>query len=93
MPKSFLEELADLLDLSCFSSFGLHDVVDPVACCHCECCHASPGHGVVLLVEVSVMVRAHCSVLMDALSRSVFPLDNCAEIVWLRISRGLHVRL
>lgn len=44
----------------------------------------SPGHGVVLLVEVSVMVRAHCGVLVDALSLCV-SRGNCAEIVWLRI--------
>lgn len=42
------------------------------------------GHGVVLLVEVLVMVRDHCSVLVDALSLCV-SLDNCAETVWLCI--------
>lgn len=79
--------MTDLLDLSCFSSFSLHDVVDPVACCDCECCHASPGHGVVLLVEVSVMVRAHCSVLVDALSLCV-SLDNWLRILCMTVEHG-----
>lgn len=42
-----------------------------------------PGLSVALLVEVSVMGRAPCSILVDALSLCV-SFDNCAETVWLR---------